>query len=67
MLLEGLFYAGLTTTIIKTVTGRSRPYTNDGTDNFTSIFFKLETAYTSFPSGHVTSSIHIIFNNYQAE
>ncbi len=52
MLLEGLFYAGLTTTIIKTVTGRSRPYTNDGYNRFK--FFQSETAYTSFPSGHVT-------------
>lgn len=52
MLLEGLFYAGLTTTIIKTVTGRSRPYTNDGYNRFK--LFQTETAYTSFPSGHVT-------------
>ncbi len=52
MLLEGLFYAGLTTTIIKTVAGRSRPYTNDGHNYFD--FFQTETAYTSFPSGHVT-------------
>lgn len=52
MLLEGLFFAGLTTTIIKSVTGRSRPYTNDGHNYFN--FFQTETAYTSFPSGHVT-------------
>lgn len=52
MLLEGLFYAGLTTTIIKTVSGRSRPYTNDGHNRFK--FFQTETAYTSFPSGHTT-------------
>lgn len=52
MLLEGLFYTGLTTTIIKTMTGRSRPYTNDGYNYFN--FFQTETAYTSFPSGHVT-------------
>lgn len=52
MLLEGLFYAGLTTTIVKTVTGRSRPYTNDGYNYFN--FFQTATAYTSFPSGHVT-------------
>uniref|UniRef100_A0A7V2ZLB7 Phosphatase PAP2 family protein n=1 Tax=Ignavibacterium album TaxID=591197 RepID=A0A7V2ZLB7_9BACT len=52
MLLEGLFYAGLTSTIIKTVSGRSRPYTNDGYNRFKP--FQTEIAYTSFPSGHVT-------------
>lgn len=52
MLLEGLFYAGLTSTIIKTVSGRSRPYTNDGYNRVK--LFQTETAYTSFPSGHVT-------------
>lgn len=52
MLLEGLFYAGLTTTIIKTVTGRSRPYNNDGHNYFD--FFQTKNDYTSFPSGHVT-------------
>lgn len=52
MLLEGLFFAGITTTVIKTVTGRSRPFTNDGYNYFK--LFQSENAYTSFPSGHVT-------------
>lgn len=52
MLLEGLFYAGLTTTIIKTVSGRSRPFTNEGDFKFR--FFQTKNDYTSFPSGHTT-------------
>jgi membrane-associated phospholipid phosphatase len=52
MLLEGLFFAGLTTTVIKSVTGRSRPYTNDGYNRFK--FFQTNNDYSSFPSGHVT-------------
>ncbi|MGQ9644612.1 MAG: phosphatase PAP2 family protein [Ignavibacterium sp.] len=42
----------MTTTIIKSVTGRSRPYTNDGHNYFN--FFQTKTAYTSYPFGHVT-------------
>ncbi len=52
MLLEGLFYAGLTTTILKSVIGRSRPYTEDGPSRFNG--FQLKTETTSMPSGHVT-------------
>ncbi len=52
MLLEGLFYAGLTTTILKLVIGRSRPYTEDGPYRFNGFQSKTET--TSMPSGHVT-------------
>ncbi|WP_304130645.1 phosphatase PAP2 family protein [Ignavibacterium album] len=52
MLLEGLFYAGLTTTVIKTITGRSRPFTNEGDFKFR--FFQTKNDFTSFPSGHTT-------------
>lgn len=52
MLLEGLLYAGLTTTVIKFVTGRSRPYLNEGETKFR--FFQTKNDYTSFPSGHIT-------------
>lgn len=52
MLLEGLLYAGLTTTIIKFTTGRSRPYMNKGDFNFN--FFQTKNDFTSFPSGHTT-------------
>lgn len=52
MLLEGLFYAGTTTILIKFISGRSRPYTNDGYLKFR--FFQISNDYTSFPSGHST-------------
>mgnify|MGYP000114958289 FL=1 len=52
MLFEGLLYAGLTTTIIKFTTGRSRPYMNEGDFNFN--FFQTTNDYSSFPSGHCT-------------
>lgn len=52
MLLEGLFYAGITTSLIKFATGRSRPYTNDGHLSFK--FFQTCNDFTSFPSGHST-------------
>lgn len=52
MLIEGLIYAGLTTTIIKFTTGRSRPYKNEGNFNFN--FFQTTNDYLSFPSGHST-------------
>lgn len=52
MLLEGLFYAGTTTTLIKFITGRSRPYLNEGDSKFR--FFQTKNDYNSFPSGHTT-------------
>lgn len=52
MLLEGLLFAGITTTVIKTALGRSRPYTEDGPYRFNG--FQLKTETTSMPSGHVT-------------
>ncbi|HCY77129.1 MAG TPA: PA-phosphatase [Ignavibacteriales bacterium] len=52
MLFEGLFFAGLTTTLIKSFSGRSRPYTNDGYNHFK--LFQTNNDFTSFPSGHTT-------------
>ncbi|MFA7421274.1 MAG: phosphatase PAP2 family protein [Melioribacteraceae bacterium] len=52
MLLESLFYSGVVTTVIKSVIGRSRPYTEDGPSRFNGFQVKAET--TSFPSGHTT-------------
>ena len=52
MLLESLLYAGITTTVLKSVIGRSRPYTDDGPTRFNGFQTKTET--TSFPSGHAT-------------
>lgn len=51
-LFEGLFFAGATNLVIKTVFGRSRPYTNDGPYHFKA--FQTNTAHTSLPSGHIT-------------
>ncbi len=51
-LFTGLFYAGSITTIIKFVTGRSRPYVNEGPYKFR--YFQTKNDLTSFPSGHTT-------------
>jgi membrane-associated phospholipid phosphatase len=56
-LLEALFCAGLTTTIVKTVFGRSRPYANDGPYQFKA--FQFDSPHTSFPSGHITVAFTI--------
>lgn len=52
MLIEGVFYSGLTTTVLKIATGRSRPYTNQGPYFFKP--FQTSEPHVSFPSGHVT-------------
>lgn len=52
MLLESLLFAGITTSILKSIIGRSRPYTEEGPSKFNGFQFRTET--TSFPSGHVT-------------
>ena len=57
MLLEGLLYAGITTTVLKTIIGRSRPYTEDGPSQFNG--FQIKTETTSLPSGHVTVAFAI--------
>jgi membrane-associated phospholipid phosphatase len=57
ILLEGLLYAGITSTIVKSIFGRSRPYTNDGPYRFNG--FQLKTETTSFPSGHATVAFTI--------
>ena len=50
--IEAVGYAGVITTIIKSIVGRSRPYTNDGHSTFHP--FNTHAAETSFPSGHST-------------
>ena len=52
MLIEGVFYSGLTNTVIKVVSGRSRPFTNQGPYFFEP--FQISDPHNSFPSGHVT-------------
>ncbi len=49
---EALFYAGITTLSLKTIFGRSRPFTNEGPYHFK--FFQTDFAHTSFPSGDIT-------------
>ncbi len=52
--IEAVGYAGLITSVLKAVVGRSRPYTNEGKAHFRP--FNVHAAYTSFPSGHSTVS-----------
>ncbi len=55
--IEAVGWAGLITSVIKAVVGRSRPYTNEGHARFRP--FNVHAAYTSFPSGHATVSFAI--------
>ena len=50
--IEAVGYAGLITSVIKSLVGRSRPYTGEGKFRFRP--FNVHAAYTSFPSGHST-------------
>lgn len=57
MLIEGVFYAGLTNTVVKVVTGRSRPYTDQGPYFFKA--FQFSEPHISFPSGHATMAFSL--------
>lgn len=50
VLFEALLIAGSTAQIIKILSGRSRPFTNEGSANFN--FFEFDNPHNSFPSGH---------------
>jgi len=63
MLLEGLFYGGAATILLKTVLGRSRPYMNEGNINFK--WFQTSNDYNSLPSGHCT--VAFTFSSVLAE
>jgi membrane-associated phospholipid phosphatase len=52
MLFESIAIAGTITTVLKSLIGRSRPYTEEGAYKFRGFQFKTET--TSLPSGHTT-------------
>ncbi len=52
--IEAVGYAGIITTVLKSIVGRSRPYANEGKARFRP--FNVHAAYTSFPSGHSTVS-----------
>jgi len=45
-------YAGITTTVLKILIGRNRPFVNQGA--FVYHGFSLQNAWNSMPSGHVT-------------
>lgn len=49
---QSFLYAGLTTTAIKFIAGRNRPYLNQGTFDYRG--FSIDNAWNSMPSGHVT-------------
>jgi len=50
ILFEGLLVSGALVQVIKVVSGRSRPYLNEGPFMFN--FFETDFDHTSFPSGH---------------
>ncbi len=50
--IEAVGYAGLITSVLKAIVGRSRPYTGD--DKLHLQPFNTHAAFTSFPSGHAT-------------
>ncbi len=50
--LEAIAYAGITTSVIKSVSGRSRPYLEQGAFDYTP--WQFNTDRTALPSGHAT-------------
>lgn len=57
MLVESIAFSGAITTVIKSLAGRSRPFTEEGTLKFHGMEFNNE--HTSLPSGHVTVAFAI--------
>lgn len=57
MLLQSLIYSGGITIILKTVTGRSRPYFSDSQYDFN--WFEKDEEKQAFPSGHATVAFAI--------
>jgi membrane-associated phospholipid phosphatase len=57
LIFESLGFAGLSTAVLKTVVGRSRPYLNEGSTRFKG--FQLNNDHLSFPSGHSTVAFAI--------
>ena len=52
MVAEATAFAGITTTVIKIIAGRSRPFLGQGASDFRG--FQDQDDYFSFPSGHAT-------------
>ncbi len=57
MLFESIAFAGITTTVIKSIVGRSRPYVEEGSTRFRG--FQFDNNYESLPSGHSTVAFSI--------
>ncbi len=54
MVLQSQLYSTFITHLLKSVLGRARPFTNEGSGSFH--FFRLDNASWSHPSGHATSA-----------
>ena len=50
--LQSFAYAGITTTVLKVLFGRARPFSNEGPFNFHG--FTIKDIWNSLPSGHCT-------------
>jgi membrane-associated phospholipid phosphatase len=63
-LVESCTYAGIITTVIKSTSGRSRPYTGKGNMGWHPVQFNTD--QTSFPSGHATLAFAVssVMANY---
>jgi membrane-associated phospholipid phosphatase len=63
-LVESCAYAGIVTSVIKSTTGRSRPYVGKGNMDWHPVQFNTD--QTSFPSGHATLAFAIssVMANY---
>ncbi len=57
MLFESIAFAGITTTVLKTIIGRSRPYVEEGAYRFRGLQFQNE--HLSIPSGHATVAFSV--------
>jgi membrane-associated phospholipid phosphatase len=57
LVFETLLYGGAVNLTLKSLFGRSRPYTNDGATTFRPV--QTATPYTSLPSGHATVAFAI--------
>jgi membrane-associated phospholipid phosphatase len=57
MIIETVAYAGVITTILKSLFGRSRPYTEDGSHFFR--LFQIDDNHLSLPSGHSTVAFSV--------
>ena len=57
MIIESVAYAGAITTLLKSLSGRTRPYTENGSHFYKPL--QTDDGYLSFPSGHSTVAFSI--------